>query len=184
MQRIALAGVKHTGKTTKGRLLCDARGGSFRDLDDLITEKLPRGYTVRQWYREKGQKAFREMEVSALQDYLAREDSIFSCLALGGATLENEEARSLLEKASVILCGIEDDEDVLYERILRKGLPPFLETDNPRETFHEMYEIRSATIRRYCNIIISCRGLSLEEAVHKLDREIRNYTRTFVETGD
>ena len=184
MQRIALAGVKHTGKTTKGRLLCNARGGSFKDLDDLITEKLPRGYTVRQWYKEKGQQAFREMEVLALQEYLASENSLFSCLALGGATLENEVARSLLIGSSMILCGIEDEEEILYQRILRKGLPPFLETENPRHTFHEMYKTRSATIRRYCNIIISCKGLSLEEAVDKLDREIRNYTRTLSETGD
>ena len=184
MQRIALAGVKHTGKTTKGKLLCDTRGGSFRDLDDLITEKLPRGYTIRQWYKEKGQQAFRKMEVLALQEYLSSENSIFSCLALGGATLENEKARSLLIKASVILCGIEDEEDVLYRRILEKGLPPFLETEDPRQTFHKMYKTRSATIRRYCNITISCKGLTLEESVDKLDREIRNYTRTLVKTGD
>ena len=184
MQKIALAGVKHTGKSTKGRLLAEAHKGTFKDLDDLILELLPEGYTIRSWYREKGQQAFKEREVAALKEYLDHDKNGFSCLALGGATLENREARNLLLEAPLILCGIDDEEEILFQRIKRKGLPPFLETDNPEQTFHEMYETRNATIREYCDIVISCRGLSLEEAVNTLNREILNYSRSLEDTGE
>ena len=175
MHHIALAGVKHSGKSTKGRLLAEARKGEFFDLDDLIEALLPEGYTVRRWYLEMGQEAFRERETLAVENYLKREFSCFSCLALGGGTLENPAARELLKSSPLLLCGIEEEEDVLFKRILRKGLPPFLDTEDPAKTFHELYERRSAGIREFCDIITPMNNLTIQEAVDKIDRDIRNY---------
>ena len=184
MNHIALAGVKHTGKSTKGRLLAEAHQGVFHDLDDLITAILPQGYTVRSWYREKGQQAFMDMETRALEEYFNRKEEGFRCLALGGATLENPRAKEILLSAPICLCGLTDREDVLFQRILNKGLPPFLETDDPRETFHQLYEKRSRTIRQYCHILVNMDGMSLEEAVADIDRKLKAYKETLTLKGE
>ncbi len=178
MNHIALAGVKHTGKSTKGRLLAGKHNGDFTDLDDLIIEKLPEGMPLREWYRENGQAAFMKLESQVLKEYLKEEFSGFRCLALGGATLENPEARVLLTESPICICGLTDREEVLYERILRKGLPPFLDPEKPRESFHDLYEKRSRTILEYSNIIIDMDGMSVDESVKAIDRAFMDFRRS------
>jgi shikimate kinase len=115
------------------------------------------------------------METLALKNYLERDFPCFSCLALGGGTLENPAARELLKSSPLLLCGIEEEEKVLFERILRKGLPPFLDSEDPAKTFHELYIRRSAGIREYCDVITPMNNLTIQEAVETIDRDIRNY---------
>lgn len=177
MQIIALAGVKHSGKSTLGRLLAEQNRGFFLDLDDLITAILPGGYTVRSWYKKKGRDAFMEKETEALRSYLEKDRHSYNCLALGGATLENPEAIKLLKGQEICLCGLMDDEKILFDRIVKRGLPPFLKTDNPEKTFHELYVKRSATIERYSDIVVPIYKLSPLEAVEKLNREIHSYKK-------
>ncbi|OQY31287.1 MAG: hypothetical protein B6241_14445 [Spirochaetaceae bacterium 4572_59] len=177
MQIIALAGVKHSGKSTLGRLLAEHNRGRFLDLDDLITQKLPEGETVRSWYRKKGRDAFMEKEVEALRSYLDKNRQSYNCLALGGATLENPEAMKLLKGPDICLCGLMNDEKTLFNRIVKRGLPPFLETENPEKTFHELYEKRSATIERYSDIVVPIYQLSPLEAVEELNRAIHSFMK-------
>ncbi len=177
MNHIALAGVKHTGKSTKGRLLAQSHKGIFTDLDDLIVEMLPRGYTIREWYREKGAESFMELESSALENYLNKPEDGFRCLALGGGTLENPSARKQLKASSLCLCGLIDREEVLLERILRKGIPPFLDSSHPEESFHRLYEQRNRTIRECSDILVDMDGLTMDEAVKAIERGFRAFIK-------
>ena len=177
MNHIALAGVKHTGKSTKGRLLAQAHRGVFTDLDDLILEKLPRGYSIRKWYTEKGAECFMELERSALESYLNEPEDKFRCLALGGGTLENPSALRLLKNSSLCLCGLIDREEVLLERILRKGIPPFLDAENPEESFHRLYEMRNKTIRDHSDILIDMEDLSIDKAVKAIEQAFSAFNR-------
>jgi len=174
MHRIALAGVKHCGKSTIGRLIAAQQGGVFRDLDDLILELLPAGFTVRSWYREKGQEAFRRMEEEALSAYLnCSGNEPFLCLSLGGGTMENPAARELLHAGGVPVIALDEDADVLYQRIRRGGLPPFLDTEDPEKTFRELYTRRSATLKEFCDLVVSIHGLPPREAAEKVISQIR-----------
>jgi len=175
MPVIVFGGIKHTGKSTVGRILSQRLDLPFHDLDDLILRILPFKCSIRRWYREKGADAFKEKEAEALKNYL-REKPVkdMRILSLGGGTLENTAALNLLKEASTGIFILDEAEDILFERIIRKGLPPFLDSDNPRASFGELYKKRRKTLLEQGDHIINIHGLDQQEAAEEAARVIRS----------
>ena len=80
--RIALVGYMGSGKSTVGRLLADALGVPFTDLDDYLVARL--GQSIPDVFREHGEIYFRKQEHRLLKEWLESGDS--GVLALGGGT--------------------------------------------------------------------------------------------------
>ncbi|MDR2588194.1 MAG: shikimate kinase [Spirochaetales bacterium] len=164
--------MKHCGKTTLGRILASRLRLNFTDLDALIEETASREkgkpVTVREIYKEGGKEAFEAAEKTALlhlaQHFQAGKQLV---LALGGGSIENTEAFSALAERAFLIY-LEEDEKTLFRRITAKGLPPFLEGPNPRETFHRLYEKRTALYREKAHYTLNLRGLTPEETLEKL----------------
>ena len=49
---------------------------------------------------------------------------------------------------------IKTEPDILLKRILRKGLPPFLDLDDPRGSFMRLYEKREPFYLKHADMII------------------------------
>ena len=62
---LILCGIKHCGKSTLGRGLAVQLGIPFRDTDELLEQAL--GMTVRAFFREAGEEAFRLRETEVLK---------------------------------------------------------------------------------------------------------------------
>lgn len=158
-----------------GRILSTERNIPFHDLDDLIRTTLPPKWTIRKWYTEKGRQAFMDSEAESLRRYMdaaAPED--LRLLGLGGGTLENPAALEILktEKACIII--LDEEEAVLFHRIMRNGLPPFLDPDSPEESFHGLYEHRRGTLLKQGDQIVNIHGLERQESAAAVDRVIRS----------
>src|SRR6056297_2227080 len=136
-QNLYLAGLKHCGKTTLGKLIAARTDREFYDLDELLLEVAAgQGYSsVREIYRTAGREKFQEYEAAA-----ARKAPLSAAiLSLGGGTIENPSAYEAL-KLGGSLIYLQVEEAVLFKRIERGGLPPFLIGDRPAaELFHELY---------------------------------------------
>jgi len=81
MKRIFLIGYMGSGKTTVGKLLAEALGYSFVDMDTYIEEKQFK--TVTQIFAEKGEDEFRLLEQNCLYEVSQFENVVIST---GGGT--------------------------------------------------------------------------------------------------
>ncbi len=92
---LALTGFMGSGKTSVGRRVADLLGWRFLDLDAEIVKA--DGIAVEDFFASKGEAAFRARECQVLAALLsAGTGECGLVLALGGGTLENDEAATLL----------------------------------------------------------------------------------------
>jgi shikimate kinase len=168
MKSIFLIGPKHSGKTSAGRALALRCLGSFIDLDDLIAERS--GKSPRTLYAE-GPEVFRKAEATALAALLDPAAAGPRVIAAGGGIIDNPEAIALLEKTETILpVYLNVSAEIAWERISANGreLPPFLKTENPRETHRALHERRALAYRKRAHLVIEAEGKSPEAIAREI----------------
>lgn len=98
---ITLCGFMGSGKTTVGRLLSDALGCSFLDLDDLIVKKA--GKSIPEIFAEDGEPAFRQMEARLLRQTVEKYSENTVVLSLGGGAVTTPASAALLHEKTVCI---------------------------------------------------------------------------------
>ncbi|MCL2444294.1 MAG: shikimate kinase [Treponema sp.] len=174
MEDIFLIGPKHSGKTSVGKILSSLCSCEFIDLDELITQRT--GKSPRELYKESPD-VFKKVEAEAAAALINKDDSglnntsinktgRFRVIAAGGGLIDNIEALALLNETGAVKIYLDVSADSAWERINNSGnveLPPFLQTDNPRETHRVLHERRVAGYRQIADIIIKADGKTPEE---------------------
>jgi shikimate kinase len=197
---LILCGMKHCGKSTLGRMLANRLLVPFWDLDDIIEEmhEQETGAHVRcrDIYNRYGRPEFRTREAAAagrVAEFMGctsgepgccdsgkRKKTYSSCpptagirgvLAVGGGTPANRDAMTALEGAGYWIY-LEESPEILYNRILAGGLPPFLEGDDPKARFDEIYSRRSKLYRSIAQRIVSIDGRGIDESFDLLHRVV------------
>ena len=172
MRFIVLVGPKHSGKTSTGNALAQALSCGFIDLDEYIARKS--GKSPRALYTE-GPEILRKAEAEALAalfDPKATDVPSLAVIASGGGLADNPEALSLLDKnPAAITVFLDISAESAWNRIMAAGaLPPFLKTENPRETHRSLHERRAEIYRQFAAHVINANGKSPGE----IAREINN----------
>jgi shikimate kinase len=159
MESIFLIGPRHCGKTSAGRALAALCSIPFIDLDELIAER--GGKSPRALYAE-GPEFFRKAEAEALASVFEPKTPALCVVAMGGGITDNSAAIALLKKNKTALpVYLEITPKLAWERISRAGeLPPFLKTENPRETHRMLHERRAAACLRLARLVIQAEGKS------------------------
>lgn len=98
---VALAGFMGSGKTTVGRVLADALGCPFLDLDDIIVRKA--GRSIPEIFEADGEAGFRRLEKKALEQTLSKYAESTAVLALGGGTVTVPGAIELLQSKTLCI---------------------------------------------------------------------------------
>lgn len=93
LERIVLTGFMGAGKSSAGRLLAEALGWTFLDLDAHIEARAEA--TIVELFRTVGEARFRHLESAALANALGRRSTV---IALGGGAAEAHTNRLLLEQ--------------------------------------------------------------------------------------
>lgn len=168
---IVLMGIKHSGKTSLGKMTAKALNLPFMDLDDLLEEQYSKDrlFSFRELYMKLGETGFRELEIKAINSISMNKDGI---LALGGGTIENISAMERVKKAA-LLVFIDTEEEVLYKRIKKKGFPSFLEK-SPEKLFHELFIKRRTLYSETADITLKLTNESPEEVLHLLIKKIED----------
>ena len=81
-----------SGKTSVGRLVADALGCPFLDLDEIIVKKA--GHSIPVIFEAEGEKGFRAREESTIRDLISGEGIV---LATGGGAVLSANTRKLLK---------------------------------------------------------------------------------------
>jgi len=161
---ILLMGMKHSGKSSVGRMLARDLVWKFYDLDQKL-ERIadPSGrLSCRKIYGQEGKAAFREYELKAARLVVRLANNTAAVCALGGGTIENEEAMTVLAESGLFVY-IEEAAEVLYRRIRRKGIPPFLDPAAPRQSFEKLYQRRTALYEQQADLTVEAAGRNQRE---------------------
>jgi len=148
MGHIFLCGIKHCGKTTIGKLLARRLGRRWYDLDQEIEQKIKE--PIRTFYHTFGQEAFQRLEVDVLETIIGEENLVIS---LGGGAADNDPLMKLIKKHGTLVY-LYVEEAHLLKRILRGGIPPFLDEDDIEGSFHRLYERRNRRYSKDCDHLI------------------------------
>ena len=164
-------GIKHSGKTSLGKMAAAALNLSFFDLDNLLETQYSkeRLFSFRELYMKLGETGFRELETAAINSISMKKKGI---LALGGGTIENISAMKTVRKASLLIF-LDTDEKVLYKRIKKNGFPSFLE-NSPEKLFSELFIKRRSLYSNTADITLKLTNESPGEVLQLLIKEIED----------
>ncbi len=137
MKNVYLIGMMGSGKTTTGRALAKLLSIPFVDLDEKIVEKA--GRSINEIFKTKGEHYFRELEMEVLIKVSSSSNQV---IATGGGIVISPANRMTMKTTGLVIY-LKTSVDVLWERVKEKKDRPLLATQNPKQTFLELFQSRT-----------------------------------------
>jgi shikimate kinase len=151
--KIILVGFMGTGKTTVGKLLAEKLGWRFVDTDALIEKRI--GKTIREFFAEGNETAFRQMET----DLCAEIQTWRHCVvATGGGIILNPTNRDYLLRAGTVIC-LQAALEQIAARLVSDMDRPLLAGPDKMQRLQELLDQR-ATIYASMPIRIDTTGMT------------------------
>ena len=192
---IALTGFMGCGKSSIGKIAASKYGCNLIDLDEWIEEDC--GMSIGEIFGEKGEKAFREMEVNALKQIIGEienntlhskggnsgEESLdleetVTILSLGGGTLTNSEAASLVREKTHCIYLRANTETLVRNLLEYPGDRPMLngaqnDVNALRARINELMSKRQAIYETVAHRIIDIDDHSYDEIAEVMIHDLR-----------
>ena len=153
-----LLGFMGAGKSTIARGL----DPNYLDMDSLIEERL--GMSIAEFFAEKGEGAFRQIESEVLADLLQRDQVV----STGGGVVISQRNRDLLKTNSDNIY-LKADYETLYQPIAAdkdNQRPLFL--NNSKEELATIFQERQAWYEEVASRVLDVTELSPEEIIEEL----------------
>ena len=158
---VTLTGFMGSGKTTVGRLLADALGCPFFDLDELIVKKA--GKSIPDIFAQDGEPAFRQLEAKLLRQTVEKYCENAAVLSLGGGTVTTPASASLLHEKTVCIY-LRATLDTLLQRLAGETAGRPLADDSLAQRLAAREPIYEET----AHVTLDTDGLSPEEIVDEI----------------
>ena len=191
-----IIGPKHSGKSQCSRLLGKIMDWEVVDMDDFIEKQT--GKTPRTLFNE-GPEIFRKAEVFALAALIQppeapdgpNSERSGRIIATGGGLIDNPEALALLAESpapfrcrGAICVYLDVSAETAWQRILDSAagreLPPFLNTENPKETHFTLHKRRSESYKALAHLIISAENKTPNETAEEIAERIKELKPGFI----
>lgn len=155
-QRVALVGLRASGKTTIGRELARLAGRTVRDADDELAAEA--GMPAAEVLRREGEAAFRVREAQVAARLL-RDDAVF-VVSLGGGAVLDPGTRELLRRPCTLTVLLHAPLDVLAARICSSPVDrPAL---TPLPLAHELaalWRVREPLYQEVADLVLDTRAM-------------------------
>lgn len=162
LPNFVLVGFMGCGKSTVGRRLASTTGHRFVDTDDLVVKD--QGKTIPAIFAEQGEEGFRDIEKNVIADLVGVAGIV---LSTGGGAILREANRESLKKIGIVI-WLDAEPDVLFERAIRSGRRPLLQTADPRASFDSLLASRRAVYESLADIRFDSTGIQHDEVARKI----------------
>lgn len=153
-----LLGFMGAGKSTIARGL----DPNYLDMDALIEKRL--GMSIAEFFAEKGEEVFRQVESEVLADLLQRDQVV----STGGGVVVSQRNRDLLKTNSDNIY-LKADFETLYQRIsVDKDNQRPLFLNNSKEELVAIFQERQVWYEEVASRILDVTKLSPEEIIEEL----------------
>lgn len=148
MTVVALIGMPGSGKSSVARQLARRLNWAFADADTEIERQI--GCTIRAYFEQHGEPAFRDVEQSVLARLLCAESLVLA--TGGGAVLREANRRVLSSRADVVYLRSTPEE--LMRRLRHDTHRPLLQVNDPLRRLRELFEERDPLYRDCARFVI------------------------------
>jgi shikimate kinase len=160
------------GKSSVGRRLSGLTGHRFVDTDELIVQS--EGRNIPEIFSQNGEVYFRDVEQRSLEKLVGICGII---LSTGGGLVLRPANRQTLKKIGIV-AWLDASPDALFERAMRSGKRPLLQTEDPRKTFDDLLSVRQEVYNLTADFRIDSTRLSHDQAAQMLlDEALRRHRR-------
>jgi len=160
------------GKSSVGRRLSGLTGHRFVDTDELIVQS--QGRNIPEIFSQNGEVYFRDVEQRSLEKLVGICGII---LSTGGGLVLRPANRQTLKKIGIV-AWLDASPDALFERAMRSGKRPLLQTEDPRKTFDDLLSVRQEVYNLTADFRIDSTRLSHDQAAQMLlDEALRRHRR-------
>jgi shikimate kinase len=159
------------GKSTVGRMLAEALGLRFIDLDEVIEARA--GAAIALIFELEGEAGFREREARAL-DEVSREHGIV--LATGGGVVLRAENRARLKQRGLVI-HLATDVETQLERLARDRRRPLLVGVDRRQRLEQLAEVREPLYRALADLSVHSGGRSVKQVCERVLHRLRDEYR-------
>lgn len=153
---LALVGMPGSGKSTVGRQLARHLGLGLVDSDAVIEQRI--GMSIRDWFAQQGEAAFRDVEQDVIDELSQREGVVLA--TGGGAVLRPSNRHALHSRCHVFYLRASAEE--LFRRLRHDTQRPLLQVDNPLKRLRELYRERDPLYRRTAHFVIEAARPSVQ----------------------
>lgn len=137
-----------SGKSTVGRQLARRLGLNFIDADVAVEQRL--GCTIREYFEQAGEPAFRDVEESVLDELTAGASGV---IATGGGAVLRPVNRERLRQRCVVLYLRSKPEEV-YRRTRHDVNRPLLQVADPMRRLRDLYNVRDPLYRETAHHVL------------------------------
>ena len=172
LPNLVLIGFMGSGKSSVGRRLSGLTGHRFLDVDELITQA--EGRSIPEIFTQRGENHFRDLEQRALEDLVGVCGIV---LSTGGGLVLRPANRETLKRIGIV-AWLDADPEILFERAMRSGRRPLLQTEDPKETFQALLSVRRNLYEITADFRVDSSRLSHDDVAQTLLEEaLRRYRR-------
>ena len=166
--RCTLVGMPGSGKSTVGKQLARRLDCPFVDMDQMLEERL--GCSIRSYFAEQGEAAFRDREAGLLAELAA--DGAGMVLSTGGGVVLREGNRALLRSACAPVFYLRASAEEIYRRVRHDRKRPLLQVDDPQERLRTLYRERDPLYREVANYVIETRRSTVQGLVNMVQMQL------------
>ncbi len=175
-KHIVLIGFKHVGKSVIGKILAKKINRAFIDIDKEIEKKFKnkqqKKISCRQIMHEYGESFFRDIEEKTLCSVIQSRPIV---MALGGGTPLKKENQLLIQSHVVI--HINASKEIVFKRIMAKGLPAFFNSNQePFEFFNDLWKKREPIYQKLATFSIN-NNQSLKKVVAQIIQKLKTFDK-------
>jgi shikimate kinase len=170
---IVLIGMMGAGKSSVGTCLQRRTALTLFDTDDVVASKF--GLSIPEIFSKYGEKDFREAETQALRELAPTKPTI---IVTGGGIVLREKNIDFLKRLGVIV-WLDGNEEILFQRASRARTRPLLQSENAREAFTQLLQLRRPLYAEIAHIRVDTSAFTDEEVavaiLSKLGKFVRNW---------